>query len=110
MAELSVAGLATDMLQAVKASLGKDFGKAKDFAKPELQRLARSLVDITKLVAEDKVTKQQAKSLLAIHRNTTKVVLLTIEGLGIIAVENALNAAFSVIRDTVNGFVKFALI
>jgi hypothetical protein len=38
------------------------------------------------------------------------VVFLTIEGLGIIAVENALNAAIGAIRDTVNGAVKFALI
>jgi hypothetical protein len=37
-------------------------------------------------------------------------VFLTIEGLGIIAVENALNAAIAAIRSTVNGAVKFALI
>ncbi|HEY8256394.1 MAG TPA: hypothetical protein VIG08_01940 [Gemmatimonadales bacterium] len=110
MPDLSVSELVGDMLGAVKQSLGKDFGKAKDFAKPELQRLARSLVDIAKLVAERKVTQQQARSLLEIHRNTTKVVLLTIQGLGIIAVENALNAAFDVIRTTVNRAVKFALI
>jgi hypothetical protein len=110
MAELSVGDLVSDMLQAVKASLGKDYSKAKDFARPEVQRLARSVVEIAKLVAAGKVTKQQAKSLVAIHKNTTRVVFLTIEGLGIIAVENALNAAIGAIRDTVNGAVKFALI
>src|SRR4029453_1076801 len=110
MAELSVGDLVSDMLQAVKASLGKDYSKAKDFARPEVQRLARSVVDIAKLVATGKVTKQQARSLVAIHKNTTRVVFLTIEGLGIIAVENALNAAIGAIRDTVNGAVKFAFI
>jgi hypothetical protein len=110
MADLSVSDLVTDMLGAVKASLGKDFSKAKAFAKPEMQRLAQSLVDIAKLVATKKVNQQQARSLLAIHRNTTQTVLLTIEGLGVIAVENALNAAFDVIRTTVNSVVKFALI
>jgi hypothetical protein len=110
MAELSVGDLVSDMLQAVKASLGKDYSKAKDFARPEVQRLARSLVDIAKLVAAGKVTKQQAKSLVAIHKNTTRVVFLTIEGLGIIAVENALNAAIGAVRSAVNGAVKFALI
>jgi hypothetical protein len=107
---LSVAGLVTDMLDAVKASLGKDFSKTKDFAKPELQRLARSLVDITKLVVAGKVTDQQARALVAIHRNTTQIVLLTIEGLGIIAVENATNAAIDAIRTTVNRAAKFALL
>lgn len=110
MADLSVSDLVTDMLGAAKTSLGKDFSKAKDFAKPEFQRLARSLVDIVKLVAQKKVNQQQARSLLEIHRNTTKVVLLTVEGLGIIAVENAINAALDVIRTTVNKAVKFALI
>lgn len=110
MPDLSVTDLFTDMLAAAKASLGKDFSKAKDFAKPEFQRLARSLVDIVKLVAEKKVNQQQAKSLLEIHRNTTKVVLLTIEGLGVIAVENAINAALDVVRTTINKAVKFALI
>ena len=110
MPDLSVPDLARDMLAAVKVSLGKDFSKAKNFARPELQRLARSLADIGKLVVSGKVTKQQARSLVEIHRNTTKMVLLTIEGLGIIAVENALNAAFKVIRDTVNAVVKFPLI
>jgi hypothetical protein len=109
-ADLSVSDLVTDMLGAAKTSLGKDFSKAKDFAKPEFQRLARSLVDIVKLVAQKKVNQQQARSLLEIHRNTTKVVLLTVEGLGIIAVENAINAALDVIRTTVNKAVKFALI
>jgi hypothetical protein len=109
-ADLSVSDLVTDMLGAAKTSLGKDFSKAKDFAKPEFQRLARSLVDIVKLVAEKKVNQQQAKSLLEIHRNTTKVVLLTIQGLGIIAVENAINAALDVVRTTVNKAAKFALI
>ena len=110
MAELSVGDLVSDMLQAVKASLGKDYSKAKDFARPEVQRLARSVVDIAKLVAAGKVTKQQAKALVAIHKNTTRVVFLTIEGLGIIAVENALNAAIGAIRSAVNRAVRFALI
>jgi hypothetical protein len=110
MPDLSVSDLLADMLGAVKTSLGKDLSKAKDFARPELQRLARSLVDVAKLVAAKKVTRQQARSLVEIHRNTTKIVLLTIEGLGIIAVENALNAAFDVIRTTVNRVVKFALV
>ena len=47
MAELSVADMVSDMIKAVKKSLGKDYRKAKDFARPELQRLARSLVDLS---------------------------------------------------------------
>ncbi len=110
MPDLSVKKLVTDMLGAAKASFGKDWPKARDFAKPEFQRLATSLIDIGRLVLQDKVNEQQARALLAIHRNTTQIVLLTIQGLGVIAVENAINAALDAVRTTVNQAVKFALL
>jgi hypothetical protein len=98
------------MLEAARKSLEKDWPKARDFAKPELQRLARSMVDIIRLINEDKLNKQQAKALLEIHRNTTQIVLLTIEGLGIIAVQNAINAALDTVRTVVNRAAGFALV
>ena len=109
MPDLSVSGLATDMLGAVKASLEEISRRPRTLPSP-IPALGASLVDIAKLVAENKVNQQQARSLLAIHRNTTQTVLLTIEGLGVIAVENAINAALDVIRTTVNRAVKFALL
>jgi Asp-tRNA(Asn)/Glu-tRNA(Gln) amidotransferase B subunit len=108
--QLSIASLAAAMLDAVKASLDKDWPKARDFAKPELQRLARSMADIVRLIGEGKVTNQQAKALLEIHRNTSQIVLLTIEGLGIIAVQNALNAAVDAVRTVINRAAGFALL
>ena len=43
-------------------------------------------------------------------RNTAQIVLLTIEGLGIITVEKAINAAMKVVKDTVNEALDFALL
>jgi hypothetical protein len=108
--QLSVASLGEAMLEAIRKSLDKDWPKARDFAKPELQRLARSMVDIVRLIEEAKVTKQQAKALLKIHRNTTQIVLLTIEGLGIIAVQNAVNAALGAVRTVINRAAGFTLL
>lgn len=61
-----------------------------------------ALVDIAQLAVLKKVKKQQAQALMRIHKNTTTMVLLTIEGLGIIAVENAVNAALSAVGDAIN--------
>lgn len=102
--------LARTMLVAVKESLGEDWGEAKDWAKPEIQRLARVLVDIGKLVAQDKMTPAEAKAILKIHRNTTQTVMLTVKGMGLIAVENAVNAAVGAVRDVVNTAVGFRLV
>jgi hypothetical protein len=107
---LTTADILKPMLAAAERSLAADWGKARDYSGPEFKRLAASLVDITKLVAADKVNKRQAQALLRIHRNTTQTVLLTIEGLGVIAVENAINAALGAVRDTVNTAVGFKLV
>ncbi|MBK8164552.1 MAG: hypothetical protein IPK64_01165 [bacterium] len=106
----TVAEILKPMMAAAKASLAQDWGKAEDYAKPEMKRLAESLAAIAKLVATKKVNQRQAKALLRIHGNTTQSVLLTIDGLGVIAVEDAINAALGAARDTVNTAVGFKLV
>jgi hypothetical protein len=107
---IRVSDLFPSMLKAARESLEKDWPKAKDYAEPELKKLAQSLVDIAKLTALGKVNPQQAAGLLQIHRNATMTVLLTIEGLGLIAVENALNSALSAVRQLVNAAAGIRLL
>ncbi len=99
---LKVSDLFKSMVEAAKDSFAEDWPKAQEYAKPEFKRLAQSLVDISKLVMNDTINQQQAKALLQIHKNTTLMVLLTIEGLGLIAVENAMNAAIKTVQETIN--------
>ncbi len=107
---LTTADILKPMLAAAERSLAEDWAKARDYSGPEFKRLAASLVDITKLVAAGKVNQRQAKALLQIHRNTTQTVLLTVEGLGVIAVQDAINAALATARDTINTAVGFRLV
>lgn len=106
----TVAEILKPMMAAARQSLDRDWGQAEDYAKPELKRLAASLADIAKLHAAGKVNKRQAKALLRIHSNTTQTVLLTINGLGVVAVEDAINAALGAARDVVNTAVGFRLV
>jgi hypothetical protein len=99
---LKVSDIFSDMLSAARESFADSWPKVRDYARPEMKKLAQSLVDITRLAAQGKVNKQQAKALLNIHANTAKMVMLTVEGLGLIAVENAINAAFKAAADAVN--------
>ena len=108
--KLSASDLVDPMVQAAKTSLAQDWGKAKDYAEPEMAKLATSLVDIAALVAKRKVNRRQAKALLDIHKNTTRTVLLTIEGLGLLAVEDAINAALQAVSGTVDKALGFALL
>ena len=108
--KLKMADIVPSMLSAARDSLKKDWPTVKDFAEPEVKRLAQSLIDITRLTIAGKINQQQAAGLLQIHRNSAMTVLLTIEGLGLIAVQNALNSAMSAVRTVVNTALGFRLL
>ena len=72
--------------------------------------MAESFVMIEKLIIMDKITEEQARIHFHIQHNATRMVLLTVEGLGIIAVEQAINAALDVLKDTINTALNFTLI
>jgi hypothetical protein len=72
--------------------------------------MAESLVMIEKLILTNQINEEQAKLHFQIQRNATRMVLLTIEGLGIIAVEQAINAALDVLKNTVNTALDFTLL
>jgi hypothetical protein len=107
---LDVGELVKKMFAAFENSLAESWPDVKEYAEAEAKKLAESLIMIEKLVLADKINEEQAKLHFQIQRNATRMVLLTIEGLGIIAVEQAINAALDVLKDTVNTALDFTLI
>jgi hypothetical protein len=102
--------LAEAMIGAAKASLGRDWSKARAFAEPELDRLARTLVNIGEMAAAGEITPQEAAVLIDIHKNTTRMVILTVRGLGLLAAENAINAALAAVKAPLNAALGIALL
>ncbi|GJM64584.1 hypothetical protein [Persicobacter diffluens] len=102
MADINVQKILEQMLDAAKGVLENHWDEAKPFAEQELKALAENLQLIGQLKLEGKITQEQAKYYLEIQKSSVRIVLLTIEGLGILAVEAAINAALNVIRSTVN--------
>jgi hypothetical protein len=107
---LDVGELAKKMFEAFESSLTDKWPEVKDYAETEAKKMAESLVMIEKLILTDQINEEQAKLHFQIQRNATRMVLLTIEGLGIIAVEQAINAALDVLKDTVNTALDFTLL
>jgi hypothetical protein len=62
------------------------------------------------LKATGKINDEQAKLHIEIQKNATRTVLLTVEGLGIVTVDAAINAALDAVKDSVNTAVGFVLI
>jgi hypothetical protein len=107
---LNASELATKMLDAAKGVLSEKWPEIQDYAEGETKKLAQSLVMIEKLKLAGKINEEQAKLHFDIQKNAARTVLLTVEGLGILAVERALNAASAVVKDAVNTALGFALL
>ena len=107
---LSASQLGKDILGAFKGVLSQKWPDLKEYGEAESKKLAQTLVMIESLHVSGKITDEQAELHLQIQKNATRMVLLTLEGLGILAVEAAINSALDVVKQTVNTAVGFALI
>ena len=107
---LKASVLAKNMLAAAKEEVDDKWPAVKIYAEAEAKKLAQTLVMIEKLKLSGSITKKQADILLDMQKQTSRVVLLTIEGLTLLAAEAAINAAIKSIRDAVNDSIGWRLI
>ncbi len=107
---LDIQTLATQMLAAALPILKKDAQNAESFAKTEFTKIAQTIVSIGEQVAVGQINQEQAGLLLEMQTSASRNVLLTLQGLGLLAVEAAINAALDVVKGAVNGALKFPLI
>lgn len=107
---LSASQLGKDILAALRGTLTEKWPDIKEYGEAEAKKMAQSLVMIEALKISGKINEEQAALHLEIQKNASRTVLLTIEGLGVLAVEAALNAALNVVKDAVNTAMGFALL
>lgn len=107
---LDFSTLLKQMLDGAKNSLASKWPVIKDLATSSFKTLAHSLIDIEEMKLDGTITEEQARLLLDMHKNTTKIVLLSVEVVGIVAAEEAINAALDSIKTAVNTAIGFALL
>jgi len=107
---LNVDELASKILDAFKEQLSDKWPEVKDYAESESKKLAENFVLIEKLKISGKITERQAKFHYEIQKNASRSVLLAVDGLSLIAVEQAINAAMEVLKDAVNKALGFSLL
>lgn len=110
MAAIDVDDLLQKMAAAASGVLKKKWSTAKGYAQGEFKKIGDSLAFIAVEVAAGRMTQEQARLHIKLQRNASQQVLMMVEGLSILAAEEAINAALDVIRQTVNtalGFVLF---
>ena len=107
---LDASQLGKDILTSFSGILTAKWPDIKEYGEAEAKKLAETLVMIEALKLSGKINEEQARLHLEIQKNAARAVLLTLEGLGILAAEAAINAALNVVKGAVNTAVGFALI
>ncbi|MEO6455152.1 MAG: hypothetical protein ABIN97_13815 [Ginsengibacter sp.] len=112
MPALKINELLNTMAGAAKTSLADKWPDIRDLATSSFKALAQNLVDIEKMTLPPapSITKAQAKLLVSMQKNTIKMVLLSEKGLGLLAAEEAINAALNAIKTAVNTATGFVLL
>jgi len=75
-----------------------------------MQKLAATAVLIETGQADDTISAAQAQILLSMQANASQAVLTSIETVGMIAAQDAINAAIQVLTSAVNKAVGFAIL
>lgn len=102
--------LAASMVNAMQGVLSEKWPEMKDYAQAEARKLAESFVMVEKLKLLGQIDNEEAELHFNIQKNASRTVLLTIEGLGVLAAEAAINAALDVVKDAVNTALDFSLL
>lgn len=107
---LNVASLASSMLAAAKGSVTTGWNTLAPFAQTQFTNIAQQIVDIEAQLAAGSITQAQASLLLDMQKNASRAALLSVEGIGLLTAQNAINAALGAVATAVNGALGFALL
>jgi hypothetical protein len=107
--DIDLDALVKEMGKAALPHLKGGAAKAKEFGKAEADKIARTAVMLAEGVAKGTIDKDEAQLILDVQKNASRSVLLAIKGLGIVAVENAVNAAMDVLLKAVKKATGIAL-
>ena len=108
--KLSVADLAKKMLGAMVPVLKAHWKDVSDYAKTEAKKTAETLALIARKYADKTIDGDTARAYLDMQKLSTQNVLLAIEGIGLAAAQEAINAALDAVKAPVNAAIGFKLL
>jgi transcription initiation factor IIE alpha subunit len=110
MSKINVSDLVKKMSEAAGKVLKDKWPEAKTYAEMEFKKLGETIVAIQKAKLAGEIDEEDARILIDMQKNAMRSVMLAVEGLGIIAVETAINSALGVVRKTVNTALGWPLL
>ena len=108
--DLDIKALLASMLSASKEVLKKEWKYVAPVAELQLKNIVHNLEQIAVLKLNGKITEEQARLHLTIQKESFKTILLSFEGIGIIAAEKAINAALNTVKTTFNKAIGWRIL
>ena len=96
---LDVNKVVSAMVQASATALVKGGQKATEYASHEYQGFIADLEHVQAMFEKGAISQAEAQSLVDQHKLSMQAVLVAIEGLSLIAVQEAINAAMRALND-----------
>lgn len=110
MENLDINKLLEDMLNAAKGEFNNYWKEVKPYAETEFKSFVENLALIGRLKLQGKMTEEKALIHIDMQKNSMRMVFLTIEGLGLLTIQNAINAVIDVIKSTVNTAIGWTIL
>ncbi len=107
---IDVDRLVHDMSSAAATVLKTKYPGVQSYAATEFKTIGDTIERIARELANREITEEQATILLDMQKGASRSVMITVEGMAAVAAEQAINAAFDSVRQTVNTAIGFALI
>jgi len=107
---IDVAALAAQMSNAALPILKSSAPSIGGYVQGECAKIAQTIATIESERAASGISDDEAKLLLEMQKGAMRSVLLSAEGLGLLAVEKAINAALDAVKPIVNVALGFALL
>lgn len=109
MASIDYKQLLADCFSVAKSELGNSWNSFKPYAEHEFKQFAENAEFLAKLKLAGEITDEELKARLEIQRLALKNVMLTIEGIGLIAAQNVVNAVLGVIGKAIQTAIGIIL-
>jgi hypothetical protein len=109
-AMIEAGSLRPPILVAVRSMLGKHWDYVQLHAEGEAAKMAQALETVSRLRLGGMINDDQAIGFIDMQRHAMQSVLLAVEGIGLTAAQNAVNAALGAVKDVINKGLPFPLL
>lgn len=109
MASIDFDKLFKNILVVAESTAEEGWPAIRDFAKGDLEKLARTAVEIAEGRINGTITENGAKALLKMNQNAVETVLAGAAGVTKLVAERVINAVLGVVKDAIKAATGFAL-